>query len=655
METVAASPFAGSLLFDYLAAYMYEGDAPLAERRAGALALDRELLRELLGQEELRDLIDPAALADLELALQALVPERAARTVDAAPRPAAPAGRSDRRGGGGADRGAGGRRRVAGGAAGIAARGRPPDRRRGALDRDRGCRPLPRRAREWRCRWAFRRPSWDRSRTRWTGLVARWARSHGPFLAAETGAALGRAGGASRGGPGAAAARRARSCAASSGRAGRSANGATRRSCGSCGAARWPVCAGRSSRSSRSCWPASCRPGRVSGPRRRPVAGDTARGAACSAARPPSSGWPRSSISWPACRSRPPCWSATSCRPGSRATSRACSTSWAPWARWPGWDAAAWAATTGGSSCTGRAARRCATWPRRDVEAPPGELHERLRERLRQRGASFYRELASAAGRGAGARDPRRAVGPGLGRRGHQRHLRAAAGPALATAVRRAATPAGPAAARPAGGGRALVARGGAGDPGRGPGSGSASGAAGATARLHSLAVALLDRHGVLTREAVAAEEVAGGFSAVYPVLRAMEEAGRIRRGYFVDGLGAAQFALPGAVDRLRSMRESPADRPAAPVGAPAGRGRSRESLRRRPDLAASRRVGSPAPAARRRARTSSWSTARRLCTSSAAGTRSRLFRPPTTRPRPRRPWPRCASSSKTAVSASWC
>ena len=54
----------------------------------------------------------------------------------------------------------------------------------------------------------------------------------------------------------------------------------------------------------------------------------------------------------------------------------------------------------------------------------------------------------------------------------------------------------------------------------------------------------------------MAAEGVAGGFPAVYPVLRAMEEAGRIRRGYFVDGLGAAQFALPGAVDRLRSLRE---------------------------------------------------------------------------------------------------
>ena len=72
VETPRASPFASSLLFDYVAAYMYEGDAPLAERRAGALTLDRDLLRELLGQEELRELLDPEALADLELSLQAL-------------------------------------------------------------------------------------------------------------------------------------------------------------------------------------------------------------------------------------------------------------------------------------------------------------------------------------------------------------------------------------------------------------------------------------------------------------------------------------------------------------------------------------------------------------------------------------------------------
>ncbi len=68
-ETASASPFAASLLFDYVATYMYEDDTPAAERRAQALSLDRELLRELLGQEELRDLIDPAALAEVEAQL----------------------------------------------------------------------------------------------------------------------------------------------------------------------------------------------------------------------------------------------------------------------------------------------------------------------------------------------------------------------------------------------------------------------------------------------------------------------------------------------------------------------------------------------------------------------------------------------------------
>ena len=72
VETATASPFASSLLFDYVATYMYEGDTPNAERRAAALSLDRDLLRELLGQEELRDLIDPAALERVEADLQCL-------------------------------------------------------------------------------------------------------------------------------------------------------------------------------------------------------------------------------------------------------------------------------------------------------------------------------------------------------------------------------------------------------------------------------------------------------------------------------------------------------------------------------------------------------------------------------------------------------
>ena len=80
----------------------------------------------------------------------------------------------------------------------------------------------------------------------------------------------------------------------------------------------------------------------------------------------------------------------------------------------------------------------------------------------------------------------------------------------------------------------------------------------GQTARAHALALTLLERHGVLTRGAVASERIPGGFAAVYPVLRAMEEAGQCRRGYFVEGLGAAQFALPGAVDRMRALGDRP-------------------------------------------------------------------------------------------------
>jgi ATP-dependent Lhr-like helicase len=76
-----------------------------------------------------------------------------------------------------------------------------------------------------------------------------------------------------------------------------------------------------------------------------------------------------------------------------------------------------------------------------------------------------------------------------------------------------------------------------------------------AAPRMVALANALLDRHGILVREAAQAEGIAGGFSAVYPVLKAMEEAGKVRRGYFVSGLGATQFARKGADDRLRAER----------------------------------------------------------------------------------------------------
>ncbi|MFZ2490415.1 MAG: DEAD/DEAH box helicase, partial [Thermoanaerobaculia bacterium] len=96
------------------------------------------------------------------------------------------------------------------------------------------------------------------------------------------------------------------------------------------------------------------------------------------------------------------------------------------------------------------------------------------------------------------------------------------------------------------------------------------------TQRANALAGQLLARYGVVTRESPGAESIAGGFSSVYPVLKAMEEAGRIRRGYFIAGLGATQFASAGAVDLLRTLRDDPdqpetlmlsATDPASPYG----------------------------------------------------------------------------------------
>jgi ATP-dependent Lhr-like helicase len=181
---------------------------------------------------------------------------------------------------------------------------------------------------------------------------------------------------------------------------------------------------------------------------------------------------------------------------------------------------------------------------------PSGPRHDRIREHLTTRGASFYRAIHAAAGGGSDREmldalwdlvwagevtndtfAPLRALrwkrptgsGGGAGaRRGRPGRLTALGPPEAA-------------------GRWSLV------EPVEG---------VSATERLHAQALALLDRHGVLTREAVVAEGMDGGFAGVYPILRALEEAGRIRRGYFVDGLGAAQFALAGALDRLRAVRD---------------------------------------------------------------------------------------------------
>ena len=562
VETVTASPFAGTLLFDYLAAYMYEGDAPLAERRAGALALDRELLRELLGQEELRDLIDPAALADLELALQALVPERAARSVDAlhdllrrlgdltadevAARITEPVACGDW-----LAALEGSRRAVALRIAGevrwiaIEDAGRYRDALGVAL-------PVGVPA-------AFLAPVEGAL----GGLVARWARSHGPFLAPEPARRFG------------VAAARVEDLLERLRDAGTILRGEFRPS----GTEReW------------------CNPDVLRQLRRRSLARlrrevepveqvvlarflpawQGVRPVGADAALAGGVATPRGEAALERLAE------VVDQLAGVPIPASVMERDVLP-ARVPGYQPrlldelgalgeVAWV----GRGSLGRDDGRIVLYrPGREVlrdlaasevETPAGELHERLRERLRRRGASFYRELSSAAGpvaereildalwdlvwAGELTNDtfaPLRALRwrrPSGERRPRPGRLQL--GPPEAAGRWSLVDGTGPAGAEA-------------------PGSGAVSGVAGrATERLHSLSVALLDRHGVLTRESVNAEEVAGGFSAVYPVLRAMEESGRIRRGYFVDGLGAAQFALPGAVDRLRSMREPPADRAGA-------------------------------------------------------------------------------------------
>ena len=190
---------------------------------------------------------------------------------------------------------------------------------------------------------------------------------------------------------------------------------------------------------------------------------------------------------------------------------------------------------------------------KRDAEPPQGARHDAIRELLGRRGATFYREIHAAAG-GGSDREVLDAlwdlVWAGEVTNDTFAPLRALRWRRPSRDPRRRPsrlTSLGPpeAAGRWSLVGAASRVSDGASGPGPTP-----------TERLHAWSLALLERHGVLTREAVAAENLSGGFPAVYPVLRAMEEAGRIRRGYFVDGLGAAQFALPGAVDRLRALRE---------------------------------------------------------------------------------------------------
>ncbi|MDJ0925621.1 MAG: DEAD/DEAH box helicase [Acidimicrobiia bacterium] len=198
-----------------------------------------------------------------------------------------------------------------------------------------------------------------------------------------------------------------------------------------------------------------------------------------------------------------------------------------------------------------------------DDDRPGDELHDLVRSHLMERGASFFNDLYIASGGGdpqallAALWDlvwsgevtndtlaPLRAF---VGSRSKKRPSRRSIGSSVP----------------PSGSGRwYLVADLLADEPGPAP-----------EQKAKAMAEQLLERHGVVTRPAVLSEGIAGGFAGLYPVLAAMEDAGTVRRGYFVESLGGAQFGLPGAIDRLRANSETgvlvlAAADPANPYGA---------------------------------------------------------------------------------------
>jgi ATP-dependent Lhr-like helicase len=585
VETVRATPFASSLLFDYVAAYMYDGDAPLAERRAQALTLDRDLLRELLGQEELRELLDPEALADLELALQALSDDRRASTIDQLHDLLRRIGdlSTDEI----AARTEGGHATADPWLAELAAARRAIPVRMSGDDRwiaiedaaryrdGVGAQPPP------GTPAAFLGPS----AAPLDGLLARWARTHGPFLTHEPALRWGLPIGVVE------------SVLERLLEAGTIVRGEFR-----------PGGAERE-------W---CDPEVLRQLRRRSLARlrrevEPVEPAALGRFLPAWQGVAR--IGAPPSPLRPTAAlerlaEVVDQLAGLPIPASVLERDVLP-ARVPGYQprlldelgAMGEVAWVGRGSLgrddgrialvrPGREALRPAAPAGPPEERPVGPRHDALRAHLRRRGASFYRELHRAAGGGPDREvldalwdlvwagevtndtfAPLRALRwkrPGGARAARPRPGRLTTlGPPeaagrwslvhddgwvgnvldgdLSRAVDGGAVGAGNVGGVDADVGRAdLVA------PVPTP-----------TERAHALATALLERHGVVTREAVVAEGVEGGFAAAYPILRAMEDAGRVRRGYFVDGLGGAQFALPGALDRLRAVREP---EPGAPV-----------------------------------------------------------------------------------------
>ncbi len=557
VETPRASPFAASLLFDYVGSYMYEGDAPLAERRAQALALDRELLAELLGADELRELLDPAAVAEVELELQALAGGRRPHTVDGVhdllrrvgdlstdevsarvtgdvvAAAALASLQADRRAVS---------VRVAGEERWIAVE--DVARYRDAL----GVSPPPGVAEAWLA---------PGDGEPLDGLLARWARTRAPFTAAEPAARWGLA-------PSLTAARLAHLVAID-----RLAEG-------------------------------SFRPGGSSAEFADPEVLRLLRRRTLAHLRREVEAVPPEALG-----RFLPAWHGIGSRaagidrllevvgqlegvaiPASileRDVLRARVRDYTP--RLLDELGAAGEVVWVGRGSLGRDDGRIAlfrrdrvallasTGPGADGDRPSGELRDRIRDHLSRRGASFFRELRTAVADAARSDEDALDALWDLVWAGEVTND--TFGPLRALSLPRSRSRAsGTRSPRP---GRLLSM-----GPPRGAGRWSSVAelvgeVRTPTERGHASAVALLERHGVVTREAVMAEGLPGGFSAVYTILKAMEEAGRARRGYFVAGLGAAQFALPGAVDRLRAERDAPevprvlylaAADPAQPYGA---------------------------------------------------------------------------------------
>ncbi len=520
VDTGRASPFAQSLLFGWIGVYMYEGDAPLAERRAAALALDRDLLRELLGDEELRELLDPQALVQLELELQGLAEDRLAHNPDDL---------DDLF------------RRVGELTAGeIAARS--------AGDPRPWLEQLEAQGRTLRVTVAgeerFASPDSSMSLS---DRVMRYARTHGPFLTTDVASRLGashsevadalgvlerdgrvvrgefRPGGAQR-----------EWCDVDVLRALR------RRSLARLRKEVEPVDSATLGRFLPA-WQ-GLSPLRQ-GPDALVEAIAQLQGAAVPASILESDVLPTRVSGYR------PADLDTLCASGELV-----------------WVGAGPLGDDDGRVTLFFRDRLRVLAPRPPDARPAGAIHDAIRIRLAERGASFWPDVVDAAGTadeslvlnalwdmvwaGEITNDTLAPLRSMLSRR-----PRAHKGKPRPGALRRV----GP----PAGAGRwSLVAS-------------LLASAPSPTEIAHARASQLLERHGVVTREAVLAENVPGGFAGVYSVLRVLEEAGRVRRGYFVAGLGAAQFALPGAVDRLRDMRShggetlaiSAAD-PAQPYGA---------------------------------------------------------------------------------------